>query len=158
MQVLFYTNTAHYKKVNKQTNLTARGGADCNLILPCTVQNPVITVAKEDVADLPHINYCYIPEFSRYYFVDDANLQPGGLVQFNMSVDPLTSNAAQILGLRCTVERQERNYDMELPDNEIPVINKRQLSLYNFGDTPFTANPTARHFALTVSGGVMLNI
>lgn len=60
---------------SKRENSTLRpsGGAsryDCNLLHECTTMNPAIELLFTDITHSPtDLNYCYIANFSKYYFV-----------------------------------------------------------------------------------------
>lgn len=152
MEVYLYVNKAHYKYVDKRSNLTLINTITCHLQEGCSVQNPVFKFDKSSVGDISQANYMYVPDFGRYYFITDIDCEAGGICIITARVDVLTSNANAIRGLRCQVQRQENNYNMDLPDNDIPVLAKRFLTYKNFSATPFSTNPQGRHFVLTVSG------
>lgn len=152
MEVRFYRNTSHYKKVDKRAGLALIATADCNLLDSTSVINPTLIVDKSLLGNLANVNYMYIPDFGRYYFVTNMEAIPGGMAGISGEVDVLTSNANKILGLRCQISRQEFDFNMDLPDPDIPVMVERQLSFLNFNKTPFSTNPPGRHFVLTVSG------
>lgn len=156
MMVYLYINPKHYKFVDKRPYLQPVASIDCNLKLPCSILSPTLEISKDRIGDIANFNYAYIPEFHRYYFLTEPVADLGGVAKLSFNVDPLTSNANAILGLRCQVERQQYNYNMDLPDSDIPVMAKRNLTYRNFASTPFTSNPSGRHYTLTVSGSSKL--
>lgn len=151
MQVILYRNTGQYNLVDKRGSLAYVGGFDCQIKHPSTLLRPVVTMARESVGDLATVNYAYIPEFSRYYFAK-LSVEEAGIVTVTCEVDPLTSWANQIMGIHCTVARNEFNYNMDLPDPDIPVLAGRNVTYRNFTSTPFSPNPQGRHYVLTVTG------
>lgn len=152
MQVVLYNNPEHFKKVDKRGSLNLIANTDCNLKDSTSILTPTLTFSKATVGDLSRVNYLYIPEFHRYYFVTDLNAGLGGVAEITGRVDVLTSNANDILKLVAMVSRNQYNYNMDLPDNDIPVMAKRNLTYRNFSATPFTTNPNGRSFVLVVSG------
>lgn len=155
MQITLYRNTQHYKKVDKRGGLTPVVTVECAIKDDVDMLHPVLYMDASTIGEVTGINYMYIPYFGRYYFVKIDTLT-GGVAQLNGSVDPLQSNANDLLRLRCTVARQEYNYNMELPDSDIPVIAKRNITIKNFSVTPFSSNPSGRHYVMTVSGASAL--
>lgn len=76
---------------NKKQNSTAlpSGGTsfDCQAYDPCSIVNPVVLIAGDDVHDY---NYAYISSFQRYYWVTDA-VWSGGLWEVHLTCDVLSS-------------------------------------------------------------------
>lgn len=156
MRLLLYVNPQHYKYVDKRAYLQPVADIQCVLKASSSIIKPVVEISKERLGNIATFNYAYIPDFNRYYFLVDAVEDIGGVGVLFFDVDVLTSNANAILGLRCQVERQQYNYNMDLPDPDIPVMAKRNLTYRNFASTPFTSNPSGRHYTLTVSGSSKL--
>lgn len=152
MRITLYNNPQHYKFVDKRGYLQNANTIDCVLKTDSSIINPVVEISKEKLGDIAAYNYAYIPEFKRYYFLTDAVAGLGGIAVLSFKCDVLTSNANKILQLQCQVARQEYNFDMDLPDSDIPVLAKRNLTYRNFSATPFSTNPQGRHFVMTVSG------
>lgn len=77
-------------------------------------------------------NYVHIPEFGRYYWITDRNIERTDLTELTLRSDPLMSFAGQILGLdilveRCTKQAQPGDpagYNSLLPDGRIPVTSQ----------------------------------
>ena len=61
----------------------------------CSVVNPALQLNVPLTANLYNYNYCYIQEFSRYYFVSDW-VWTDGLWTAELEVDPLGSWRTQI--------------------------------------------------------------
>lgn len=127
MEIIFYTFN---KNPNSTKQPTARGTSfDCRLIEPTSIVTPDIALV------VPHnpcaFNYAYIPEFSRYYFVNDWVAANGRWVA-SLSVDVLASFKSYIGSSRQYVVRSSAEFDGRVVD-----------TLY-----PATATPTT----LTVNG------
>ena len=76
-------------KFTKKTNSTARPGTpymtlDCAIKTPSSILRPYIDIATE--SDLSAVNYAYIPDYERYYFVNDI-VYNRGLWELSMVVD-----------------------------------------------------------------------
>lgn len=52
-------------------------------------------------------NYCYCPEFGRYYFIDSIDVEPGGRTIINCSIDVLMTYRSQIPDIVAQVVRAE---------------------------------------------------
>lgn len=100
----------------KRKNSTAKpsSGGDsynCTLINPCGVLNPSIRLNTSD--DVYTYNYAYIPEFNRYYWVNEWTWD-GGFWTVSLSSDPLASWSDDIKNSEQYVTRAaaQRNGDV----------------------------------------------
>lgn len=101
MDIIFYKTISENIEVVKQlTNETTITGTlhENNKIL-----QPQILV-NTDVRDF---NYCYIPQFNRYYYITGVTVSKKVLFIVNCEVDVLMSYASGIKNLTAIVERQE---------------------------------------------------
>ena len=98
MQIILYNNLSEENVLNKTlTNEVIINGA---LRDATSVKNPVITI--EYPGTITGFNYCYIPDFGRYYYISDISAVRYGLWALTMRVDVLMSfkddiNNAQII-------------------------------------------------------------
>lgn len=125
IDVNFYT-------FNKKSNSTKQpGGAGttykCNLIEPTSFTAPDIALAVQ--AKPTAFNYAYIPEFSRYYFVNDWAFS-SGLWRASLSVDVLASWKSYIGEQKQYVLRSSARYDGNIIDTLYPTKNNvyREIS------------------------------
>lgn len=77
-----------------------------------------VTVRVENNGDVD-FNYAFIPEFNRYYFIDDIIVVNNKLADLVLTVDVLMTYKKGIYGLKCFVERNENQY------NELLIDKKR---------------------------------
>lgn len=110
MQAVFYT-------VTKRVNSTAlpTGGTTKNIKLkqPTSLSNPVISL--KDNNNLKY-NYCYIPDFDRYYWIIDAVVENKDIVSYSLSVDVLASYRSEIMNSTKYINRSASNYNNNLTD------------------------------------------
>ena len=71
-----------------------------------------------------NVNYIYIEEFKRYYYVNNIDIVSNKIFRFNCSVDTLMSHKEDILNLDALVSRNEFTYDDTIEDNLIPYEYK----------------------------------
>lgn len=119
MTVNFIKNLSENNRVDKDISsvidLEGQLRDDCDLI------NPVIRVSGNYNAQLSEINYAYIPEFKRYYFVTDVNIFRNGVYDFMLSVDVLMSFKDSILQQSAIIARQENEWNLNLNDDEFKI-------------------------------------
>lgn len=137
MQAIFY-------QFAKRTNSTKRpdGGQEFGIDLkaPCNIIDPEIKIATQN--DPTGYNYCYLPTFSRYYWVKNWTYA-NGLWAASLTVDTLASYRDQIGNSTEYVTRSSAQYDGTISDGLYPATAKVQSVT-----TAFQGG-----FAETISGG-----
>lgn len=135
MQVQLLSISDDTRKINKTVNQITE-------LLPCAVTedsnsilNPRLLLKWNE--GYIGANYAYIPEFQRYYFIDDISLNTGGNCVVSLSVDVLYTYAAQIMQLTVTASRSSNKYNRYLNDNEQVTTNKPINQIKQFGGLPF---------------------
>lgn len=89
-----------------------------------------ITFISNDVS-LYYANYVYIPEFKRYYYINDIIVVTNALIQINTDVDVLMSFKDDILTLDAFIGRNEYNYDDTLVDDKLNYHNYYNVVEYD---------------------------
>lgn len=115
MQATFY-------QFAKRTNSTKRPsggqGFGIDLKAPCNIINPEIKIATQ--SDPTGYNYCYLPTFSRYYWVKNWTYADG-LWAASLTVDTLASYRDQIGSSTEYVVRSSAQYDGTISDSLYPA-------------------------------------
>lgn len=112
MRIELYTNNSEVEKVVKElTTLQTMEGA---LREATSILNPTIKI--EGLTDIDKINYMYIPDFARYYFVNDIRSIRNNLFEVSAHVDVLMTYAEQIKQQKAVIRRQENVWNTYLDD------------------------------------------
>lgn len=85
-------------------------------------------------------NYCEIPEFNRFYFIDSIETLYGGHCLIHCSVDVLMTYKEKIKGLSVYVERNEFDVNKLLIDSKLPISADKKLIVKRFGEEMSTVN------------------
>ena len=112
MQIEFYKNSSEKNKIGKSlsSGLTLSG----NLRDECSITSPSILVEATSLVDY---NYCYIPEFKRYYFISDITSVRNNLWRVSLKCDVLESFKSDILNSSCIVRKQQnQSYSNNIDD------------------------------------------
>lgn len=140
MQATFY-------QFAKRTNSTKRPsggqGLGIDLKAPCNIINPEIKIATQ--SDPTGYNYCYLPTFSRYYWIKNWTYSDG-LWNASLTVDTLASYRDQIGSATEYVVRSSAKYDGTISDGLYPATAKVQSVTTSFQGG----------FAETISGGFFI--
>lgn len=116
MQIIFYnyggkTNVL-YKTLDPSTAITRTG----TLRRGTSIITPSIDV-QTDLATFKSYNYCYIPDFHRYYYIRDMVSVSSSLIRLTMNCDTLRSYNYRIDKSQCYIERASIGYDSTIKDD-----------------------------------------
>lgn len=81
---------------------------------------------------LSNVNYMYIPEFHRYYFINKIESIRTGLWRIYGHCDVLKTYAQGILGCTAVVARSETMYNLMLNDPMFKVYSNPRVQFINF--------------------------
>ena len=123
-------NTADENNVINKTiatvdTVTATIKGDSSIITP--------TLILEYKAPLIGVNYVFIPDWNRYYFVRDMRVSTGGRYEIDLYVDVLQSFKEQIL--KCGVilsDTEQTGLNNYLPSESFVVNCKHKTDIVNF--------------------------
>lgn len=144
MQIDFYKNTVPKNRLYR--NLTGHLIAQGHLIDPCDVLNPVIKMAYN--AYHVNINYCYIADFGRYYFIEDYVIE-GDTITLHMHVDVLYTYRNTILQSQCVALRSSSHGNLYLKDDFVQFENGWR---YNYSKFPYEFDDETGTYLLYITG------
>ena len=127
MQVVFYNNASGEEHVTKR--LTQVATFDVALKDSCSVQNPVLLLSGAYL----NANYCYIADFGRYYYINNATQIRKGLWQYALRCDVLMSFSKEIKANKAILKRtsQDEFANLYLPD-ERRMVTSETFTRYKF--------------------------
>lgn len=102
--ITLYRNSAEPNRVDKSDYLTTVQTISGVLREETSILAPII---KLELSSRPNANYCYIPQFGRYYYITDIVSIRNNLWELTLSVDVLMSHKEAILSSKGFVERNE---------------------------------------------------
>ncbi len=126
--VQLMNNQEELNKINKNpsTILSITG----SLREETSLIDPVILI--EYNGTLTNVNYAYIAEFHRYYFITQIESVRTGLWRVYMHCDVLKTYAQGILGCDCVVARNQNNFNLYLNDAYFKVYSNPRVQVLNF--------------------------
>lgn len=146
--IVFSTNSSPSNKLEKDLTeiLTASGV----LRDGASILNPEILIETEITESMvAKINYAYIEEFSRYYYVTDIKTGINNLWIVSMHVDVLMTYRENVLEQNGIVARQVNQFNMYLDDGWFMSYQNPRIQTKLFSaPTPFEA----QSFVLVVAG------
>lgn len=130
MEITLYVNNSDNNVMSK--NIIETEKINVNLKGSCTLLNPVLTIKAVDISKVTTCNYCYIPQFGRYYYIGNIKMNSGGIADIECSVDVLMSFRDSILNCNAILQRHESIFNAYLTDNEFLVNNQTQFTYKMF--------------------------
>lgn len=98
MEIRLYNNTSEQNAINKNiTNETVLTGSLRN---DSNIKNPVILINSTSIITQ---NYAYIPEFHRYYYINEITSIRSGILSISLLCDVLMSFKDDILSCNAVI-------------------------------------------------------
>lgn len=148
MNVTFYATASDSRKIQKSLTLI-HSSDTVKLKEDTSIVNPVLTVTIFD--NYYQVNYIYIKEFHRYYFVTDIKSVANSVIEIHCHADVLMSNASSILNMRAIIKRNTSVYNNYLVDPQRKVLCYPTQTILNFPKSK--QFNTSLQYVLTVAGG-----
>ena len=118
MNVNFYSFS---KRKNSTKQPTGDGTTvSCYLKAPCSIKSPELVI----YGDVFNYDYAYIPDFGRYYFVNDVVSESKGLTRYILEEDSMASNKTAIGSTVARIAFASTGYDKYIPDPRIGVSSE----------------------------------
>lgn len=131
MEVQFFYNVSDPRCINK--NLIEGDTFEGQARDQISIMNPIVTFDTEDIIKY---NYAYIPEFERYYSIDNIVAYRNNLYEVTMSVDVLMSFRRDILSCVAVVDKQsmQENGDEYIDDGSLVTDNVMFTEVLEFDE------------------------
>ena len=143
VNVKFYITGDNPNVMNK--SLTQIASVDCDIKEPVNKERPEIYVS----GNLIGVNYAYIAEFGRYYFVYPTG-EHAITTRLQLESDPLMSFKAGILASPAVIARNPWHFDLYVPDNNLPIEARTASAVLKFPGRDFDG--TNNTYILTTIG------
>lgn len=145
MELQLFNNKSQPNKVYKSKTLitTLNGDVKENV----NIENPSFTVPHFSGFD--SVNYAYIPELARYYFVN-VEVLVGGLIKLTMKSDVISTFWGSFRYSPCIARRSSSAPDYRLVDNRVISLPNPQI-IYRRTNCALTLS-NSNNYVLTVTG------
>ena len=142
---LFY-NESEPEKVSK--SLTEKADLSCVLRDGCSLIDPVV-ILETTHEIISATNYVRIPQFNRYYYVNNIRSVRNGLYELSCHVDVLHTYRSEIKANKAIIHRSENNYELNFDDGSLKTFNNPKVTTKSFPNGLITTT----EFVLAVAGG-----
>ncbi|MBR2553706.1 MAG: hypothetical protein IKE94_02480 [Aeriscardovia sp.] len=120
MNVILYKLSKRSNSTKKPANDTPKLELSCLVKTPSSVIDPVLEIKKTGSLEVFDYNYCYIPDWRRYYFITNCTFNMG-LWLVNCTVDVLASYKNSIKASSQYLIRSAQVYNDDLIDSFYPT-------------------------------------
>lgn len=80
------------------------------------------------VSGLPNVNYAYIQEFGRYYYINSITMERNNMCRLDMSTDVLMSHKTAIKNCSGIVARNENLYNTQIIDDQLRFLGYKEIN------------------------------
>lgn len=130
--------------------LTSEKTKVCQITSECDIQSPVF-LFDFDGSIVSGYNFAFVPEWGKYYFINEPNVLNGNQLEISGKIDPLMSNRSAILNSQIIAGRSSSNYENYIEDNMIRDSGKIRTVIRRLPKVFDTANATNNY--LIILGG-----
>ena len=129
MIIKLYTNNSEKIAVNKDIiELMSLNGI---LRDNTSIQNPVITLNR-NISELINCNYVFIPDFNRYYYVNNITSVKQNLTELSLSCDVLMSFKEDILKQTAIIKKQQGLWNLYIDDGSFSAQQNSRVQVKAF--------------------------
>lgn len=144
MIVNFYANNSPNNYIDKNITLVDTVN-EVNIKDNTDLSNPVL----EMLGIIPTaVNYAYVSDWNRYYFINHTQMTQYGTTLINMHVDVLTSFKTSILTNSAMITSNPNVYNKYI-EQDIETVSKPIITTKQFNNS---FNETATNFVMAVVG------
>lgn len=144
--VTLYVSSSPVEKIGK--SLSSGSDFICELKDDTSILNPMIKIYS--TSNLSGYNYMYIPEFGRYYYINDISSPRNNEWDISAHVDVLETYKTAILANSAVIRRQQNRYNLYLDDPDFMSLNYDRIQTLKFPTT--NAFSKSLEYILVVNG------
>ena len=149
MQATFYYNKSDKRYLNKSID-AKYDNIDIQILEPSSIINPTLLVSSGLIGN--NVNYVYIPDLRRYYYIDNYIME-NGFVRIECKVDVLMSFKNEILSEKVIAARSSNRYNLYLPDDKFKMYNYSRVQTFTMiPQDSMKFDMSIEQFVLTTAG------
>lgn len=126
MIIKLYKTLSEDNKLDKELTLVRE--ININLLIRSNVTAFDFSLSGE----IPDVNYMFIPDFGKYYFLKSPTIERNGYTSYRAEEDVLMTYRDQIRQETGIVLRQENEGNMYITDSTFPVENRNKTFFKKF--------------------------
>lgn len=127
IKIILYSTVDSENVINKKK--IYRHEYNISLKDTTNIHTPTIVLKVNPSDYMTTVNYCYIDDLERYYFINDIEVMSNNLVKLHMECDVIETYKEQILTSPCELERVIKKGDFLDVNVKSQVI--KEIDIYN---------------------------
>lgn len=133
MQISLFTCTAENNRVDKTDYISNRFVMDGAFRNESSVVDPVILIEKSNPSEF-YYNYMYIPDFKRWYYINDYITVRNNLWELHAHVDVLYTWRASITQMKAVIDKTQNLADanMYMDDGSFVMDSRKYNTVIPF--------------------------
>ena len=122
MDMYYWTG---FSKRENSTKKPSDSGTKVEILLKedTSIDSPSIVLT----GNATNIDYCYIPDFGKYYFVSSPIILANNMTQYNLVEDCLATHKTEIGNTKAMILRSSSNYNVWIPDDRVYVSAQKTI-------------------------------
>lgn len=125
MIIYLFNNFSKRENSTKRPDISSGDVYNCTLKNPTSVIDPIIEIDHADQVTFKNYSYAYIPDFYRYYMVENIT-SDGRFWIYALQTDVLATYRREIGAASLYMVRSSGEYDGYIVDNYYPATGKHQ--------------------------------
>lgn len=140
MKIYLKNVSADTRKIDKWTWAAGDGSTEKTIFLQdaTDILYPVVCLNYDAGVLTSGYNYCYIPDFKRYYFINGITCDDGKRIYIHCAIDVLNTYKTGILSAPCNVIRSESAGINAFHDEKLPLCPDECFIQWAYLESPFT--------------------
>lgn len=123
MTIHYWTSFSKRDNSTKQPNLVSASSISVVWKEDTSIEKPSLILSGNAI----NIEYVYIDDWNKYYFVDSITILTNGLTQYDLSEDCMATRKTEIGNTKAMILRSSSTYNVWIPDDRVYVSTQKTI-------------------------------
>lgn len=123
MTIHYWTSFSKRDNSTKQPNLVSASSISVVWKEDTSIEKPSLILSGNAI----NIEYVFIDDWNKYYFVDSITILTNGLTQYDLSEDCMATRKTEIGSTKAMILRSSSTYNVWIPDDKVYVSGQKTI-------------------------------
>lgn len=123
MTIHYWTSFSKRDNSTKQPNLVSASSVSVVWKEDTSIEKPSLILSGNSI----NIDYVFIDDWNKYYFVDSVTILTNGLTQYDLSEDCMATRKTEIGNTKAMILRSSSSYNVWIPDDRVYVSTQKTI-------------------------------